>query len=55
MIMEYVPDEVSIMILNVMVRLVPLYGNTHYVALVDVIQTPVCSDDCSSVSVRQEL
>jgi hypothetical protein len=34
MVMEYVHDESCDMLLNVTVRLVPLYGEPHYVTLV---------------------
>jgi hypothetical protein len=36
----------------VIVELVLLYGNTRYVILLDVIQTLMCFDDWSSISVR---
>jgi hypothetical protein len=39
----------------VIVELVLLHGNTRYVILVDVIQTLMCFDDWSGVSVRQEV
>jgi hypothetical protein len=39
----------------VIVELVLLHGNTRYVFLVDAIQTLMCFDDWSRVSVRQEV
>jgi hypothetical protein len=36
-------------------QLVLLHGKTRYVILVDVIQTLMCFNDWSSVSVRQEV
>jgi hypothetical protein len=56
--MEHTHDEYSDMFLTHGVcngQLVLLQGNTCYVILVDVIQTLMCFDDWSSVSVRQEM
>jgi hypothetical protein len=36
-------------------QLVLLHGNTRYVILVDVVQTLMCFDNWSGVSVRQEV
>jgi hypothetical protein len=53
--MEYTHDEYCDMLLTLGVELVLLHGNTRCVILVDAIQTLMCFDDWSSVSVRQEV
>jgi hypothetical protein len=35
------------------IELVLMHRNTHYVILIDVIGTLMCSDDCSSLSVNR--
>jgi hypothetical protein len=39
----------------VMVNLVLMHGNLHYIILVDVLQMLMCFSDWSNVSVRHEM
>jgi hypothetical protein len=53
MILEYTYGE-YVSPIHVTVELVLLPGFTHYIILVDVIQTVMCVDDRSSAFLRQE-
>jgi hypothetical protein len=53
--MEYTHYEFCYVFKRSVSVLVELHGNTHYVIVVDVIQTLMCFDDWKNVSVRWKM